>query len=129
MLNASLTNEQHQLLQDVKTGLGLFRVVLLLWLTCAHSHARADGPIPTVDAASQEQVARLLQKVIQEYWSDAARTTSLSNTNTLATDTNVEAAFRQASALMPYRLDLRFGIASALIGQAVQTNGAELELK
>jgi vancomycin permeability regulator SanA len=78
---------------------------------------------------SQEQVARLLQKVIQEYWSDAARTTASTNATAVAAETNVEAAFRQASALMPDRLDLRFGIASALLSQAIGTNGAELELK
>ena len=129
VLNASVTNKPQQLLPWAKAVAALLRVVLPLWLSCGQIQPQAGEPSPTVDAASQEQVARLLQKVIQEYWSDAARTTGLSNTNVLATDTNVETAFRQASALMPYRLDLRFGIASALIGQAVQTNGAQLELK
>jgi hypothetical protein len=42
--------------------------------------------------------------------------------------TNIETNFRKASTLMPTRLDLRFGIASALLLQATQTN-SQFDLK
>src|SRR5215472_11636847 len=73
-----------------------------------------------VDSESQEKVVQLLQKVIQDYWNGEGRNTAI--TNGAGISTNVEAAFREASKLMPERLDLRFGIASALMSQAVQTN-------
>jgi uncharacterized SAM-binding protein YcdF (DUF218 family) len=80
-----------------------------------------------VESESQEKVVQLLQKVIQDYWNGEGRNTAI--TNGAGISTNVEAAFREASKLMPERLDLRFGIASALMSQAVQTNGLELRLK
>jgi uncharacterized SAM-binding protein YcdF (DUF218 family) len=76
-----------------------------------------------VDFESQEKVIQLLQTVIQDYWHGAAATNGAGNS------TNVEAAFRQACALMPSRLDLRFDLASSLVSQAVQTNGPQLETK
>lgn len=79
------------------------------------------------DARTQEQVWQLLQKVIGEYWNGESKNPSA--TNSAANDTNVEAAFRAAAELMPQRLDLKFGVASALIGQAAGTNGQRLELK
>jgi hypothetical protein len=81
-----------------------------------------------IDARAQEKVTQLLQKVIEDYWSDSDAK-NRANTNTSGSSTNVEAAFREASKLMPERLDLRFGIASALTGQAAGTNGLELEAK
>jgi uncharacterized SAM-binding protein YcdF (DUF218 family) len=80
-----------------------------------------------VDVQTQEKVAQLLQKVIQDYWNGDAK--DAAETNRAGSSTKVEAAFRQASKLMPERVDLRFGIASALMSQAVQTNGVELRLK
>jgi hypothetical protein len=91
--------------------------------------ALADTPPAlSVDAETQEKVAHLLQTVIQDYWngSDAQKATG---TNNAPNYTNVEAAFRLASKLMPDRLDLRFGIASSLVLQAIQTNGPQLEAK
>lgn len=82
----------------------------------------------SIDAEAQEKVTELLQKVIQDYWNGGGSGQD-KVTNPPAIDTNVEGAFRAASALMPQRLDLRFGIASALMGQAVQTNGAELRVR
>ena len=46
----------------------------------------------------------------------------------MAIYTNIEAAFRKASKLMPQRLDLRFDIASCVMAQAIQTNGQQLFL-
>jgi hypothetical protein len=86
----------------------------------------ADEIQPAVNAPAQEKVTRLLQTVIEDYWNDfEGKKTKTSG----GTETNVETAFRQASKLMPERLDLRFGIASALLSQATQTNGPQLELK
>jgi uncharacterized SAM-binding protein YcdF (DUF218 family) len=80
------------------------------------------------DVRSQEKVWGLLQKVIAQYW-DGSESKKTSSTNTIGNETNVEAAFRAASKLMPERLDLKFGVASALIGQALSTNGQRLETK
>ena len=82
----------------------------------------------TLDGVAQEKTWQLLQKVIGEYW-NGGESKSDGATNSKASDTNVEAAFREASKLMPERLDLRFAIASALVSQAVGTNGERLELK
>ena len=81
-----------------------------------------------LDAPSQERVAHLLQKVIQDYW-NGAEAKSSSTTNAESNAHAVEAAFREASRLMPGRLDLRFGVASALMSQALQTNGTQLTSK
>jgi hypothetical protein len=84
------------------------------------SLAFASDPQPTcVDAETQEKVARLLQTVMHHPGA----------TNDPAYYTNVETAFREASKLMPCRLDLRFGTASALLLQGLQTNGPQLEMK
>jgi hypothetical protein len=103
----------------------IWRVAFLLfiWTVLFSSTARAGE----IDAEAQEKVVKLLQEVIQNYWNGGSGRTNVANHTGI--DTNVEAAFRAASALMPERLDLRFGIASALMGQAVQTNGSQLELK
>jgi hypothetical protein len=83
---------------------------------------------PVADAEAQEHVIQFLQTIIQDYW-NGGFTNKTGSTNTLGNYTNVESAFREASRLMPGRLDLRFGLASALVAQAVQTNGVKLELK
>jgi hypothetical protein len=106
------------------------RLLLQLWLdlaigllavVCCGSEARAAG----LDAESQKQVTQLLQTVIQNYWNGGED----KSTAKAGSSTNVEAAFRQAATLMPERLDLRFGLASSLLSQAIQTNGQRLEMK
>ncbi len=74
-----------------------------------------------IKAEAQQEVAQLLQAAIWGDWNN--------HTNVVRNYTNTEAAFRKASKLMPSRLDLRFGIASLLVAQALQTNGQQLEIK
>jgi uncharacterized SAM-binding protein YcdF (DUF218 family) len=100
-------------------------VVLLFWIAVAFAAAPTEI---SVDAQTQEKVARLLQTVIQDYW-NGGDAKNAAGTNSALNLTNVEAAFRQASQLMPDRLDLRFGIASSLMLQGIQTNGPQLEAK
>jgi uncharacterized SAM-binding protein YcdF (DUF218 family) len=78
-------------------------------------------------AEAQEQVAELIQSVLGPYRAENVITNGSTNTSSI-TYTNIEASFREASKLMPNRLDLRFGIGSALIGQAIQTN-TQFEVK
>jgi hypothetical protein len=80
-----------------------------------------------VSAESQERVAELIQNALVAYRADSTLTNGPTSSPS-GTYTNIEASFRQASTLMPDRLDLRFGIASALIGQAIQTN-SQFDLK
>jgi len=87
----------------------------------------AETRAACADPATQEQVTQLLQKIIQVYWKGENATPG--STNATDSSTNVESAFRQASQLMPRRLDFHFDIASALLLQALQTNGAQLHLK
>jgi len=86
------------------------------------------GTKEVVDAKSQERVVQVLQTVIDDYW-DGPDAKSGGRTNTVGVYTNIEMAFRAASTLMPNRLDLRFGIASSLVLQGLQTNGPPLERK
>ena len=103
-------------------GVGLAIMVTLLGDAGRTGEAQVAG----VDFQTQEEVTQLLQKVIQEYWNAGEdKGAALS----AGSSTNVEAAFRRASKLMPGRLDLRFGLASSLLGQAIQTNGQPLQLK
>jgi uncharacterized SAM-binding protein YcdF (DUF218 family) len=103
--------------------------LLVLFLIFWAWFATADEPRPgAVNAQSQEKVARILQAVLQHYW-ESGDGTNAPGTNWVANYTNVETAFREASKLMPERMDLRFGIASLLISQALQTNGPALEIK
>ena len=106
------------------------RLLLRLWLdftigllavVCFSGAARAA----VLDAESQKQVTQLLQTVIQNYWNGGDD----KSTAKAGSSTNVEAAFRQATTIMPDRLDLRFGLASSLLSQAIQTNGQRLEMK
>lgn len=104
---------------------GWSRHWLVLWLllaTLGLGRATADP----IDA--QAQVTQLLQNLIDNEW-NSLETAGPSPTNRNGISTNIEAAFRRASELMPARLDLRFGIASALLGEALQTNGPALESK
>src|SRR6185436_3658077 len=78
-------------------------------------------------AEAQERVAELIQSVLGPYRAENVITNGSTNTSSI-TYTNIEASFREASKLMPNRLDLRFGIGSALIGQALQTN-TQFEVK
>ena len=103
----------------------LITLVMALW---AGTGLAAAPETPCADPATQEQVVQLLQSVIQKYW-NGGEPKSLGSTNEVGSSTNIEAAFRKASKLMPERLDLRFGIASALVMQAIHTNGQQLELK
>ena len=81
-----------------------------------------------VDAEAQEKVAQILQGVIQEYWNGGGPE-SATGIRPPVNYVNVELAFREASKLMPDRLDLRLGLASALVSQGIKTNGRLLEMK
>jgi uncharacterized SAM-binding protein YcdF (DUF218 family) len=111
----------------------LLPLILAAWTAsiclCLPAHLAAQVPTPPqIDGRAQEKVNQILQRVIDTYWNNGgAKLTG--QTNTPGSETNVEAAFRAASELMPDRLDLRFGVASTLVAQAVQTNGAQLALK
>ena len=97
----------------------------------ASSRAAAVGnpsAAPVVDAAMQERVARLVQAAMGSSCSSSDDQRSPTNSTT-GVYTNAELNLREASRLMPERLDLRFGLASLLVGEAAQTNGAQLELK
>ena len=93
---------------------------ILVWLALSLSAAGEDRT-GKVDATAQERVAELIQSVLGPYRVENILASGSTN-STSVTYTNIEANFREASRLMPDRLDLRFGIASALIGQASQTN-------
>lgn len=114
-------NRRHQKSSPTLRLLGL-AFTLAFWAGIAFSQE------PLVSAESQEKVAKLLQTVIQDHWNGGGPK-GAAGTNASGNYTNIEAAFREASKLMPYRLDLRFGIASSLMSQAIQTNGPQLELK
>ena len=85
-----------------------------------------QGIAEGINAESQRRVAELIQNVLGSYRTETTRTNG--PVSPLVTYENIEAAFREASLLMPNRLDLRFGIASALVGQALQTN-SQFDLK
>ena len=89
----------------------------LLWVVFAGNAGKAEG----INATAQERVAELIQNALGPDRAGISLPNS-ATTNALALYTIIETNFRQASMLMPDRLDLRFGIASALIGQALQTN-------
>lgn len=74
-----------------------------------------------IDAQVQERLAQLVQDAL---WPSGPDPLPTNATTTPAPDRAVvvEKMFREASALAPERLDLRFGIASTLLGQATQTN-------
>jgi len=100
-------------------------LVLFFWVAIGLS---AEPRAVVANARSQETVVQILQTVIQDYW-NGGYTNGRPKRSGSAIYTNVETAFREASRLMPDRLDLRFGIASSVISQATQTNGQQLEMK
>jgi uncharacterized SAM-binding protein YcdF (DUF218 family) len=99
----------------------LFRLLfsVLVWTLFPGTMGRASAE--SINAEAQERVAELIQNALGSYRVESALRSGATN-NALSTLTNIEAGFREASMLMPNRLDLRFGIASALVGQALQTN-------
>lgn len=80
---------------------------------------------PAYDARLQEHVSDLIQEALSPSPASRPKGTNAAWENSL----RVESNFREASRLMPERLDLRFGIATALVGQAAQTNSPLLDLK
>jgi uncharacterized SAM-binding protein YcdF (DUF218 family) len=98
--------------------------IALLMHGCAPAAGAATTPFP--DARTQERVAELIQEAFAPSRTlPGAKATNAAWENSL----RVEANFREASRLMPERLDLRFGIATALVGQAAQTNSPLLDVK
>jgi len=107
--------------------MNIFAYLALACLQC--SLALADEPgLHAADFESQAKAIQLIQKIIEDYWS-GSDTKIGAATNDAANYTNVESAFREASRLMPARLDLRYCLASSLVSQAVATNGLELQMK
>jgi uncharacterized SAM-binding protein YcdF (DUF218 family) len=101
---------------------GLHRLWLLLAVALWSAIAVADDlGSHGISASAQERIAQLIQDALGPYRTDAESGSSATN-GTAQHLRSVEASFREASRLMPARLDLRFGIASALILQAIQTN-------
>ena len=99
------------------------RLVAVALMFSALSSFPAEPSAITISAEAQEKVAHLLQSFLGANGDMGAAT------NSVAKWADAEAAFRDASKLMPWRLDLRFGLASSLISEAVQTNGLQLEIK
>ena len=102
----------------------LWLVALLVWVCAAPA---GEPQSAGIDARAQERVTQLMQAVIQNWRGGGTNTPA--STNGMAAGVKLEAAFREASKLMPQRLDLRFGLASALLLQGLQTNGLQLQLK
>jgi hypothetical protein len=86
-------------------------ILALAWLV---HPASSLAQVPRVRAPVQEQVTAIIHGLFGQFRDDS--------TNSSMTYTNLEARFREASALMPERLDLRLSLGTALIGQALQTN-------
>jgi uncharacterized SAM-binding protein YcdF (DUF218 family) len=103
-------------------NVNLHRLCLALTVALWAAMAVAEDPSPQgINAAAQERVAQLVQDALGPYRTDAESGTGATNRAAQHLK-SVEASFREASGLMPTRLNLRFGIASALILQAMQTN-------
>jgi hypothetical protein len=128
-------SRSHQLRKICQRGLAsagiMARRLQLIWLVLALSTkllVAVDHGIEALSVSAQDQarIAELIQNALGPYrdrsWTSGAAIEAS------AVLTNIEANFRRASDLMPNRLDLRFGIASALLGQALQTN-SPFELK
>jgi len=107
-------------------SLGLWLVLGMALL--ARIGMAEDQPGAVVNAESQKQATQLVQKVIQDYW-NGGDDKSASAAAKPGSSTNVETAFRKAVQLLPDRLDLRFGLASSLLGEAIQTNRQQLDTK
>ncbi len=98
---------------------------LLLFLIGFRSVLGEETASP-MGAATQERVAELMQDAL----GPARRMAGKDSTNSAWKNSlRVEKDFREASSLMPERLDLRFCLASVLIGEAAQTNSPLLDLK
>ncbi len=96
-------------------------IIVLVLVTLLRAYGTEEV---SVDARVQEHVTELIQEAL------APSRTRTSKTNAAWENSlRIEATFREASRLMPERLDLRFAIATALVGQAVQTNSPLLDLK
>ena len=105
----------------------LFAYFAVACLQC--SLALGNEPaLHVADFESQQKVIQLIQRIIEDYWSGSDNKIGAA-TNDAGNYTNVESAFREASRLMPSRLDLRYCLASSLVSQAVATNGLELKIK
>jgi hypothetical protein len=114
-LNALIQTKQHRPFRSARLLPAL--CALAFWIRALD----ADEPgAHALNAESQAAVARLIQNAIGPFRSAELKMGATNNPSGYYT--NVEASFREASRLMPNRLDLRFGIASTLLGQALQTN-------
>jgi vancomycin permeability regulator SanA len=102
--------------------------IIIIWASLAWIGSPGRGQAEVIDAESQEEVAHLLQTVIHDYL-DGGDAKPAGQTNNPGVYTNIEMAFRAASTLTPSRLDLRYGIASSLVLQALQTNGPPMKTK
>lgn len=85
------------------------------------SSSVATAAVSPVSGSAHERVAELIQGVFGPYRAENVLTND-PGTNSSVTSTNIERVFREAAVLLPQRLDLRFGIATALVGQALETN-------
>ena len=93
----------------------LFAYFAVACLQC--SLALGDEPaLYVADFESQEKVVHLLQRIIEDYWNGSDNKIGVT-TNGAENYTNVESAFREASRLMPSRLDLRYCLASSLVSR------------
>ena len=75
----------------------------------------------SASAAAQERVIQLIQDALGIYRIDSESDSAATN-RASARLLSLVASFREASVLMPDRLDLRLGLASALIQRALRTN-------
>jgi hypothetical protein len=122
-LSAGITSKLKNQLGSCRVSVKLWASLAVLLLPCVGIAGEAQESV--LNTESQKQVIQLLETVIQDYWNGGDDR----STGRAGSSTNVEAAFRKASKLMPDRLDLRFGLASSLLAQAIQTNGQRLDMK
>jgi vancomycin permeability regulator SanA len=122
-MNATVARQPDGLLGRIPPALRhgyLVAVAVAFW--AGSSFADEPGEL-VINAEAQENVARLLESVIGGDGNIGAGTKLVRNY------VDAEAAFREASKLMPWRLDVRFGIASSLVCEALQTSGQQLRIK
>jgi hypothetical protein len=112
---------------NCQLNMKLFAYFAVACLRCSFALGDEQA-LHAADFESQEKVVKLIQRIIEDYWNGSDNKSSAA-TNGAANYTNVESAFREASRLMPSRLDLRYCLASSLVAQAVATNGLELKMK
>lgn len=105
-----------------------FICALFLWIAPLGAAFGETSAGPSVDAEAQTQVAHLIEQAIGPFRS--VEGPKVTGTNAAwETSLRVEKAFREASRLMPERLDLRFCLATTLLGEATQTNSIVRETK